>query len=72
MALAGELEDRRPLSEELSRAGGRVVGIAMVLIVVVGLAAGLAVAGNPVHRVDNASARVQAGRCARPPTRRAT
>jgi tetratricopeptide (TPR) repeat protein len=54
VALAGELEDRRPPSEAFSQAGRRVVGIAMVMIVVVGVAAGLAVAGNPVHRVNNA------------------
>jgi tetratricopeptide (TPR) repeat protein len=54
VALAGELEDRRPPSEALSQAGTRVVGIAMILIVLVGLAAGLAVAGNPVDRVNNA------------------
>jgi hypothetical protein len=54
VALAGALEDRRPPSEELSRAGTRVVAIAMALIVVVGIAGGLAVAGNPFHRIDNA------------------
>src|SRR3954452_18513904 len=54
VALAGALEDRRPPSEELSRAGSRIVAIAMVLIVVGGLAGGLAVAGNPSHRVTNA------------------
>ena len=54
VAFAGELEDRRPPSEAFSQAGTRVVGIAMALIVVIGLAAGLAVAGNPVHRVNNA------------------
>src|SRR4051794_1556224 len=54
VAFAGELEDRRPPSEAFSQVGTRVVGIAMALIVVIGLAAGLAVAGNPVHRVNNA------------------
>jgi hypothetical protein len=54
VALAGELEDRRPPSEELSRAGSRIAAIAMALIVLGGLAAGLAVAGNPSHRVHNA------------------
>ena len=54
VALAGELEDRRPPSEALSRAGTRIVGIAMGLIVVAGLAGGLAIAGNPVHRVNRA------------------
>ena len=54
VALAGELEDRRPPSEALSRAGTRIVAIAMVLIVVGGVAGGLAVAGNPSHRIRNA------------------
>src|SRR4051794_702610 len=54
VAVAGELEDRRPLSEGVARTGTRVVAIAMVLIVVAGIAGGLAVAGNPAHRVSNA------------------
>jgi O-antigen ligase len=54
VALAGELEDRRPPSEAVSRAGSRIVAIAMALIVLGGLAAGLAVAGNPSHRISNA------------------
>jgi hypothetical protein len=51
---AGTLEDRRPPSEALSHAGTRVVAIAMLLIVIVGITGGLAVAGNPFHRIDNA------------------
>ena len=54
VGVAGALEDRRPPSEALSRAGSRIVTIAMVLIVVAGIAGGLAVAGNPFHRIDNA------------------
>src|SRR5439155_7897850 len=54
VALAGELEDHRPPSEALSRAGTRIVAIAMALIVVGGVAGGLAVAGNPSHRISNA------------------
>jgi O-antigen ligase len=52
VGLAGALEDRRPPSEALAQAGTRVVGIGMALIVVAGLAGGLAVAGNPIHRVN--------------------
>jgi tetratricopeptide (TPR) repeat protein len=54
VAIAGELEDRRPPSEAVSRVGTRIVAIAMALIVIGGIAGGLAVAGNPVDRVDNA------------------
>jgi tetratricopeptide (TPR) repeat protein len=52
--LAGELEDRRPPSEALSRVGSRAVAAAMVLIVVVGIAGGVAALGNPAHRVKHA------------------
>ena len=52
--VAGELEGRRPLSEARARVGTRVVAGLMVLILVVGVAGGLAVAGNPAHRVKNA------------------
>jgi tetratricopeptide (TPR) repeat protein len=54
VALAGELEDRRPPSAAFAHAGSRVVGVAMVLIVVIGIAGALAATGNPVHRVQNA------------------
>jgi hypothetical protein len=52
--LAGELEDRRPLSESASRTGSRVVAVAMIAIVVVGVVGGVAALGNPAHRVKNA------------------
>jgi hypothetical protein len=52
--LAGELEDRRPPSEAFARVGSRAVAVAMIVVVVVGAAGGVAALGNPAHRVKNA------------------
>jgi hypothetical protein len=51
VALAGQLERGRPPSEAAARIGTRVVAAVMALIVVAGIAGGLAVAGNPSDRV---------------------
>jgi tetratricopeptide (TPR) repeat protein len=54
VAVAGEIEDRRPPSESVARVGTRAIGALMALIVVAGVIGGLAAAGNPVHRVQHA------------------
>jgi O-antigen ligase len=52
VALAGQLERRRPPSDAVARVGARAVAVAMALIVVAGIAGGLAIAGDPVDRVN--------------------
>jgi hypothetical protein len=54
VAAGAQLEHARTVPEHVRRAGTRIVAIAMALIVVAGLAGGLAVLGDPAHRVRTA------------------